>query len=195
VNNRLSKLRSLLSTIGIFVAAPILALILINFVFQPYQVDGSSMEKTLQNNDRLIIWKLPKTISKITGNPYIPKRNDIIVFSKPELHEANGKGKQLIKRVVGLPGERVVVKDGKITIYNATNPNGFNPDINQDYSANLPAKTGGDVDKVIPKNYVFVCGDNRPGSLDSRTFGPIPVEDIVGKLTVRFLPMGKFDRF
>jgi len=195
MNDKLSKVKALVSTVGVFIAAPILALLIITFVFQPYQVDGSSMEKTLQNNDRLVVWKLPKTISKITGNPYIPNRNDIIVFSKPDLREVNGESKQLIKRVVGLPGERIVVKDGKITVYNSDNPNGFNPDIDQDYSANIATKTGGEVDKIIPDNQIFVCGDNRPGSLDSRTFGPIPVDDIVGKLTLRFLPLGKFDSF
>lgn len=195
MQHKLSKFKSFFSTIGIFVAAPLLALLIINFIFQPYQVDGSSMEKTLQNNDRLIIWKFPKTLSKITGNPYIPKRNDVIVFSKPDLIEKNGEAKQLIKRVIGLPGEKVVVKDGKITIYNTDNPDGFNPDINQEHSSNLPSKTAGDYNKVIPEGQIFVCGDNRPGSLDSRVFGPVPVDNIVGKLTVRFLPLSKFDSF
>ena len=188
-------LRELLSIVFIVTAAPLLAVLLTAYVFQFYQVDGSSMERTLQNNDRLIVWKLPRTFSKITGGEHMPDRGDIIVFSKSELLDTNGKAKQLIKRVIALPGERILIKDGKITVFNTEHPNGFNPDTNQEFTKNLPEKTSGEVDEVVPEGQIFVCGDNRSGSLDSRVFGAIPVKDIVGELAFRVLPMSKFDSY
>lgn len=193
--NRSSGLKSVLSTIGILVAAPLVALLLTAFVFQSYEVDGPSMETTLQNSDRLIVWKMPKTIAKLTRNAYIPKRSDVIVFVKPELHETGGQEKQLIKRVVGLPGDRVVVQDGHITIYNTEHPDGYNPDSNHDFSQNIASLTTGNVDLVVPEGHVFVCGDNRTNSLDSRSFGPVSSDDIVGKLTMRIFPVSKFKSF
>ena len=111
--------RSVASTIGILIAAPLVALLLTAFIFQSYQVDGQSMETSLQNNDRLIIWKVPRTIARVTNHTYVPHRDDVIVFVKHGLYEAGGnQEKQLIKRVIGLPGDHVRVQDGYITVYN-----------------------------------------------------------------------------
>ena len=130
--------RGVLSTIGILIAAPIIALALTAFMFQSYEVDGPSMETTLQNRDRLIVWKLPRSISRLTKNAYVPHRYDIVIFVKRGLSETSGNGdKQLIKRVIGLPGDHLVIKDNQITIYNQQNPNGFNPDINHEFSQNI----------------------------------------------------------
>lgn len=183
--------RERFSTIFLFIGAFIVAILLNAFVFQSYEVDGSSMEPTLQNGDRLIIYKLDRTVSKISGKEYIPNRGDVIVFHKP-----NGTSDQLIKRVVGLPGERVVVQNGKITVYNTEKPEGFNPD-SAPYGADLPV-TAGNVDVNVGDGEVFVCGDNRiPGaSLDSRSLlGNVPVEKIVGKLVLRYLPIGNYKTF
>lgn len=188
--------RSALSTIAILIAAPIVALLLTAFIFQSYEVDGPSMETTLQNRDRLIVWKVPRTIARITHHTYVPHRSDVIVFVKPDLHEpGSNQEKQLIKRVVGLPGDRVVVEDGHITIYNAQYPDGYNPDTNHEFSENIASLTAGNIDITIPPGEVFVCGDNRTNSLDSRSFGPIPVRDIVGRLTIRIFPISKFKSF
>ncbi|HSX46924.1 MAG TPA: signal peptidase I [Patescibacteria group bacterium] len=188
--------RSALSTLAIIIAAPAVALLLTAFVFQSYEVDGPSMETTLQNRDRLIVWKVPRTVARVTGHDYTPRRDDVIIFVKHGLLEPNStEEKQLIKRVIGLPGEHVVVHDGHITIYNKDNPQGFNPDINHDFSANIASISPGDVDLVVPPGQVFVCGDNRTNSLDSRSFGPIPTHDIVGKLTIRIFPVSNFKSF
>jgi len=103
-----SNKHSIFQTIGILLLAPIMAFFLTAFVFQSYQVDGPSMEYALQNNDRLIIYKLPRTWAKITGRSYIPRRGDVVVFTKHDLAQyENADGdRQLIKRVIGLPGER-----------------------------------------------------------------------------------------
>lgn len=192
--SRKENLRSILSTIAVLLIAPIVAIVLTAFVFQSYQVDGPSMKNTLQPNDRLIIWKLPKTWAKLTGNPYIPKRGDIVVFTEHSLTQFNeDPGKQLIKRVIGLPGERVVVADGSLTIYNQDNPQGFRPDlrISDGVVGNIPIEG----DWTIGENQIFVMGDNRTNSLDSRTFGPVNAHDIVGKLTARVLPLGEIKKF
>lgn len=192
-----SKWRGATSTIAILIAAPLVALTLTAFVFQSYEVDGPSMETTLQNRDRLLVWKLPKTFARITNKHYIPERGDIVVFVQQGLFDSStgGQGKQLIKRVIGLPGDRVVVQDNHITIYNDQSPAGFNPDINHDYSQNIASVTSGNIDLRVPEGEVFVSGDNRTNSLDSRSFGTISSDDIVGKLALRIFPINGFKSF
>jgi signal peptidase I len=189
-----SNWRSVVSTILLFLLAPILALSITAFAFQSYQVDGESMETTLQNNDRLIVDKIPRTIARITNHPYIPHRGDIVIFNQAGLFDSPTGEKQLIKRVIGLPGDRIFIKDGFITIYNKDNPGGFNPDKSGLYTI-AANNTSGDVNMTLQKNEVFVCGDNRPNSEDSRAFGPVNVNNIVGKLSLRLLPISKAQRF
>ena len=187
-------LKGLSSLILIFFMAPLVAFLLTLFVFQSYQVDGQSMETTLQHNDRLIVSKIPRTWANVTGHDYIPNRGDIIVFHRKNLQEFGEADKQLIKRVIALPGERVVVKDGTLTVYNAENPGGFQPDKTMDYGAVI-GTTQGRVDLVVGKDEVFVSGDNRGNSLDSRSFGPIKAHEIAGKLEYRVFPFNKAESF
>ena len=191
-----STWRSILSTIGIIVAAPLIALLLINFVFQSYEVDGPSMEDTLQNGDRLIVLKVGKTMADLRNQPYIPERGTIIIFHKTDSTEFGGTtDRQLVKRVIGLPGERVLVREGRITIYNKQHPNGFDPDKDTDYEVNIPEATMGNVDLTVPEDELFVIGDNRVNSLDSRMFGTVPAEQVVGELSLRIYPFSKFETF
>ena len=186
---------SILSTLMILLIAPVIAILLTAFVFQSYQVDGPSMQNTLHNNDRLIVWKMPKTWSRITKHAYIPNRGDIIVFTEPKLSDfGQDPNKQLIKRVIGLPGDRVVVKDGIVTVYNAQHPDGLHPDTDLPYHRE-GTDTAGDLEVTVAKGQVFVLGDNRENSLDSRAFGVVDAKDIVGKLVVRLLPLGDMKRF
>ena len=143
------------------------------------------MFPTLHDGDRLIISKVGKTGARLQGKNYLPKRGDIIVFIDPQRSDL-----QLIKRVIGLPGERVVVKDGTLTVYNSEKPQGFRPD-DADYGKNLP-RTSGETDVTVPKDHIFVSGDNREGSnsLDSRNeLGTVPEELIIGTLQVRVWPL------
>ncbi len=180
---------------AILLTAPLIAVFLTVFVFQSYQVDGQSMETTLANNDRLIVWKLPKTWSRITGHDYVPKRGDIIVFVEPKLDIfGQDPNKQLIKRVVGLPGERVVVKNGTLTVYNDHNPKGFQPDKTLPYGNVIP-QTPIDGSWTVGKHQLFVMGDNRSNSLDSRTFNAIDINNVVGKLIIRVLPLNTVKKF
>ncbi len=177
-------LREVLSTAGVLLLAPIAAIIFTAFVFQFYRVDGPSMEETLQNNDRLIVYKLPKSVANVLNRDYLPAHGDIVVFN---LNEGGDEPRQLIKRVIGLPGDRVVVKDDVVRVYNAEHPDGYDPDAGKDHQP-YTVPTSGNVDLVVPDNEVFVMGDNRVNSLDSRVFGPIKSEDIVGKLALRVFP-------
>ena len=193
-----SRVRSALSTIGILLLAPIIALVLITYVFQSYQVDGPSMQNTLHNNDRLIVWKLPRTWSRITGHQYVPKRGDIIILTQSGLSNYGDSQdtKQLVKRVVGLPGDHLVIKNSVITVYNAQHPGGFEPDHTLPYGKNgaIPP-TMNDVDITLSSTQLFVCGDNRPDSLDSRIFGPIETKQVVGKLVARIFPLQDAEKF
>jgi signal peptidase I len=191
-NGKSEGFKSIVSTILLFVLAPIFALFMILFVFQSYVVDGSSMEPTLQNGNRVFILKLPKTVASLQNKMFIPTRHEVIVFKKP-----SDPSTQLIKRVIGLPGDRVIVKDGQITIFNSEHPEGFNPDADTQYGPTLEP-TSGIVDITVGQNELFVCGDNRApgGSLDSRTgVGLVPVENIVGRLWIRYFPLSEFKVF
>lgn len=186
--------RNMLSTVAILLIAPLFALFLITFVFQSYLVDGPSMETTLQNNDRLLVWKVPRTWARITGNTYIPDRGEIVVFTEPDLEDFGQKStKQLIKRVIGLPGEQVVIKDGVLTVFNKDFLDGFHPDV--EFTGGDVKVTPGELNITVPEGHVFVVGDNRSNSLDSRAFGPISADNIVGKLSARFLPFSDARRF
>jgi signal peptidase I len=194
-SSRHSGWRELLSTLGILAIAFAVALLIIAFVFRSYQVDGPSMQNTLQNSDKLIIWKVPRTWASITGHSYIPKRGDIVVFTESGLSQYGQQdSKQLIKRVIGLPGERVKVQGGAITVYNKQHPDGFQPDKTLPYGKNIPT-TSGDVDVTLGATQLFVSGDNRPDSLDSRAFGPIQAKQIVGKLILRVFPISQAKTF
>ncbi|HEY8999377.1 MAG TPA: signal peptidase I [Candidatus Saccharimonadales bacterium] len=198
-SGRRQQIRTIITTAAILVAAPLVAILLTAFVFQSYEVDGPSMQTTLHNNDRLIVWKLPRTWARITGHQYVPKRGDIVVFVGGPALTPYGQdaSRQLIKRVVALPGERVQVKDGKLVVYNAQHPNGFDPDDTLSYGKVIgdtePMNTNGII--TLGPNQIFVCGDNRPDSLDSRSFGPVNTNQIVGTLAARVLPLSSAERF
>lgn len=186
--------KSIISTLFLFLVAPAIALLIAAFVVQSYQVDGQSMEPTLQNNDRLIVDKWQRSWARITHNDYLPKRGDIIIFNQGGSDFSGSASKQLIKRVIGLPSERVVVANGKITVYNKQFSGGFNPDVSGGYKL-ATTVTPGNVDVTLAEDEIFVSGDNRGNSEDSRYFGPIKADKIVGKLAFRIVPLDKAQKF
>lgn len=170
------------------VAGVFIGLVLSQFVIRPYRVVGESMSETLHTGDRLIVNRLGKTVASMLGQDYIPKRGEIIVFNSPF------DGELLVKRVIGLPGERVLVRGGKITVFNQKFPKGFNPDKDTDYQANLPVYTTGDIDIVVGDSQLFVSGDNRiqGGSTDSRTqLGLVDANLVIGDVVLRILPLSQ----
>ncbi len=184
-----------LSNFGVLIAAPLIAILLIQFVFQSYEVDGPSMQQTLQDKDRLVVVKLGKTISEIRDQDYIPDRSSIIIFHKVDSQDTNGKDRQLVKRVIGLPGDRVIIRDGEVKVINDQFPDGFDPDKLGEYQDNVDPFTPGNVDITVPFGEVFVLGDNRDNSSDSRIFGTVRSEHIVGELVLRIFPFNSFKSF
>lgn len=147
------------------------------------------MEKTLYTGDRLIVNRLPVTWAQLQNKPYVPERGQIIVFKNP-LYNGNTVDEFIVKRVIGFPGERVVLKDGHYTVYNQDHPTGFNPDDANHGEPGSP--TTGEVDTTVPEGTLFVSGDHRQGgySFDSRNgLGTIPYYDIIGPVGVRIFPV------
>lgn len=181
--------------IAVFIVCIIIGTLLINtFVFRSFNVVGPSMESTMFTGDRLIVNRLPVTWAHLQNKSYLPERGDVIVFKNP--HYSRGiEDEFIVKRVIGLPGDRVVLKNGQFTIYNDENPNGFNPD---DTTEGPSSPTAGEVDGIVPEGELFVSGDHREGnfSYDSRNgLGTIPLYDIVGPVSVRIFPFNQIRTF
>lgn len=186
----LERHRGIKDTISIilFVIAVIIGAWLINlFFFRSFSVSGPSMEPTLYTGDRLIVNRLPVTWSHIRGQEYVPDRGQVIVFKNPLF--AEGRHEEfIVKRVIGLPGERVTVHEGIVTVYNDQYPDGFQPDKNV---TGPTSPTDGEADTTVPEGSLFVSGDHRQEgfSFDSRNgLGTVPFKDIVGPVGLRIYP-------
>ncbi len=139
------------------------------FITEPFLVRGESMEPNFHNWDYLVIDKLSFFLRD-------PKRGEIIIFHPPFDDKVF-----YIKRVIGLPGERIVINENKIMIFNEENSNGFV--LEEDYLQNH--YTSGKIDLTLGKNEYFVLGDNREVSYDSRKWGPVKRERIIGRVILK----------
>lgn len=183
-------------SITLFAFFVVIGTLLINsFVFRSFSVQGPSMERTLYTGDRLIVNRVPVTMSTLENEEYLPERNEIIVFSNPQPVSSGSPEEYIVKRVIGLPGERVVVKDGSITVFNEENPDGFNPDLDLD---TMGSPTSGEIDTLVPSSHIFIAGDHRQDnySYDSRNgMGTVPLYEVVGPVAVRFWPLTEFTTY
>jgi len=171
VRGRVKWLREALETI----LPAILIAILINlFLAQPTRVHGQSMEPNLHSDQRLVV-------EKVSYRLHGPRRGDVVVFSVLQQSE-----ELLIKRVVGLPGERVEIRNGKVYIDGTP--------LDEPY---LDQETRGHFEPtVVPPLHVFVLGDNRSFSNDSRAFDAVPIKNILGRAWLSYWPpedLGLFD--
>jgi signal peptidase I len=182
------SMRLLLEILSIAAGGLLLALFLNAFAFRFYKVIGPSMQPTLATNDIVLINKIGVTGANLIHTPFTPERGQLVVFRNPLFSEQPSED-FIIKRVIGLPGEHIVIQDTKVTIYNTQHSEGFNPDESSQHTLALP--TAGTVDRTIPENEVFVIGDNRVGeySHDSRNgLSTIRTQDIEGIATMRLFP-------
>lgn len=184
----------------VFIICVLVGTLLINtFIFRSFNVSGPSMEATLYTGDRLIVDRLPVTWAQLRGQQYVPQRGQIIVFKNPQ-YVPGTPDEFIVKRVIAFPGERVVVKNGTLKVYNHSHPNGFDPDNAEknDPTSHPGSPTSGDVDTVVSDNSLFVAGDHRVGnySYDSRSgLGLIPYYDVVGPVSMRIYPFDKMRTF
>ncbi len=148
------------------------------FIAEPFIVSGASMEPTFEDTDYLIV-------DRITYSLENPERNDVIIFRYPKNPE-----KYFIKRIIGLPEETVTISGNNITIRNKNNPEGFNLD--QTY---ITFKSEGKFQVTLKKDEYFVMGDNRSHSSDSRIWGAVPRENIIGRAFLRLFPPKSIDIF
>jgi signal peptidase I len=151
------------------VAVVLVLVVASRFVAEPLRVTSVSMEPTLRAGDQLLVDKVFYRFAS-------PRRNDLIIFPQP------GNGQLVVKRIVGLPGDAVALEDGVLTV------NG--------HPRHEPYVDQRTVDSVyfgpetVPDDKVFVMGDNRGDSIDSRSYGPVEVEAIVGRVLWRIWPPG-----
>jgi signal peptidase I len=177
--------RVVLGVIGLGAILTVVVLVS-TYIVQPFKVDGESMESTYKNTSQVFINKVPITWVHIAGREYAPSRGQVVIVRQifgvtDDIQSAEKANDYLIKRVIGLPNERVVVNNGKITIYNTEKPAGFDPDEGSVWQKTMQTETGGvDVDVTLGKDEIFIVGDNRPESIDSRFNGPILTKQIIG---------------
>ncbi len=147
------------------------------FLIQPFYVKGASMEPTFDDHEYLII-------DELSYRMRAPERQEVVVFRYPL-----DPRQYFIKRIIGLPGETVRISGDRITIMNAAHPDGILIDESAYLSPDVP--TRGDRTVTLAADEYFVMGDNRTASLDSRTFGPLPAKQIVGRVWIRGWPLDR----
>ncbi|MGH2381322.1 MAG: signal peptidase I [Candidatus Limnocylindria bacterium] len=169
----------------IVVLTALLFAVLSTFVGQPFEVMQRSMEPTFASGDRVLIDKLSPRWS-----PYAP--GDVVVFAAPDPYDADGI--PFVKRIIGRPGETIEIENGRIYVTPAGGvPTRLDEPYLQAGETTLPQGVEGRRTWTVPDDAFFVLGDNRSDSVDSRTFGAIARDRIVGRAWLRYLPMERVE--
>jgi len=165
------------------IIALVLALIIRAFILHPYKIPSSSMEDTLLKGDHIMATKfnygitIPFTTQKIWGADIIPKRGDVVIFTFPKDPTLD-----FVKRVIGLPGDTILIKNKRIIINGKEYIDGHEKYTDSFLLTDGPGKNRDNLGPlVVEKGYVFVMGDNRDQSYDSRFWGELPIVNIKGK--------------
>lgn len=145
--------------------------LILYLLFWPYLIDGTSMENTLHTNDRVAISRIMPIISSLSYG-------DIVVC---KLNDSSIENKSVIKRIIAMPNDHLIIKDGNVYLNNNL--------ITEDYL--LDSYTYGDIDITLSDKEYFVMGDNRSISLDSRDTGAITKQQIIGKVIFQWYPFSK----
>jgi len=160
----------------VIVLAVVVVVIVRSFLIQPFLVSGASMEPNFSSGDYLLIDEISYRFTQ-------PARGDVIVF-----HYPGDESVYYIKRVIGLPGEKLLLNNGEIKIFNSQNPNGF---VLKESYLPMDLKTGGNEEINLKDGQYFVMGDNRNYSFDSRSWGNLQKSEIVGMVRLRLWPFNK----
>jgi signal peptidase I len=148
------------------------------WIAQPFVVSGGSMDNTFKDGQYLIV-------DEISYRFKDPERGDVLIFKYPE-----DTSKYFIKRLIGLPGEKVIVSNDSVIVMNESYPKGIA--LTESYTG---SRTLGNTSVTLGEGEYFVMGDNRLVSLDSRVWGVLPKEDIIGRPVLRLLPVSQIGTF
>jgi signal peptidase I len=176
-----SRTRSIVEWVIVIAGALVVALLIKAFLVQAFYIPSASMVPTLEIGDRVLVNKLSYRLHDVN-------RGDLVVFERPEGEASDIK--DLIKRVVGLPGEEVVIQDNAVWIDGERLEEGYLPDGTVITQGKLQCTQQRPC--AVPDDSVWVMGDNRDESFDSRYFGPIDEDDIVGRAFLRIWPLSSF---
>ena len=167
----------------VVVGAIVLALVVKTFVLQAFYIPSQSMATTLETGDRVLVNKLAYTFGDVS-------RGDVVVFERPPT-ETTSNIPDLIKRVIGLPGDQLVIKNSTVYVNGAALDEPYLDPGTITSTESAPIKCSDADPCVVPEGRVWVMGDNRPDSKDSRFFGPIEESTIVGKAFVTIWPLDR----
>ncbi len=176
-------LRNILEFIKIVIISLLIILPIRYFIIQPFYVKGASMEPTFHDHEYLIIDEISYRFND-------PQRGEVIVFRYPDNPQ-----EYFIKRVIGLPGEKIEIINGDIFIYNIDNPEGFKLEEATYLADNIKTYNTNEAPVELGASEYFVLGDNRYASKDSRTFGALNKSFITGRVFLRGWPFNRFTVF
>ncbi len=168
----------LIEIVETLVLTLVLFFVITNFIAQPYQIQQQSMEHTLEPDQYVLIDKLTPRFDDY-------KRGDVVVFSPPEGFQESAPGIPFIKRVIGVAGDTVEIKDGGVFVNGKELSEGYVYD-------SQPTIATGQTQWYVTQGQLFVLGDHREASEDSRVFGTIPKSTVIGRAWIRYLPIDRF---
>lgn len=175
---RRSSTRNFVEWAVVIVGAVLVAFLVKTFLVQAFQIPSASMHPTLLEGDRVLVNKLSYRLHDIN-------RGDVVVFQRPANMSAGPNAPDdLIKRVVGLPGDTLQTRQGRVYVNGRP--------LTEPYLAKGTTTLNIDDPVTVPKGRIWVMGDNRGDSQDSRVFGPIPEDSVVGRAFVVMWPPGRF---
>jgi len=183
--------RWIVELLGVVVVAVLIAIVLRAFVVATYSIPSGSMEPTLQIGDRIVVDKLSYHLHGVD-------RADIVVFSTPPKEDCAGPPvSDLVKRVIGLPGETIALSAGRVVINGRVLAEPWLPPATRTATTAGPSAAPYALHRPyrVPSGDVYVMGDNRTESCDSRYWGPISESTIVGKADLRIWPLSRFAFF
>jgi len=176
-HKRRSTGRNVIEWVAVIVGAVIVALIVKTFLVQAFRIPSESMDPTLIKGDRVLVNKLSYRLHDV-------HRGDVVVFDRPKnLPGGPGDPQDLIKRVIGLPGDVLYARDGVVYVNDRPLKEPYLPEGTSSVNMDQPV--------TVPEGDVWVMGDNRGNSQDSRVFGPIPQESIVGRAFLLMWPLNR----